>query len=83
MSGAKILEGLREAVAGNFASVLIEGQHWYRADTVADMVAAERERCAKLVEAVMLERKPTGQRVALAIAAKAVRRGRLLTEVEV
>lgn len=31
-SGAKIIEGLKDAVAGNFSSVYIEGQHWVRAD---------------------------------------------------
>ena len=30
MSGSKILEGLKDAVAGNFASVTIEGQRWVR-----------------------------------------------------
>lgn len=30
--GAKIIEGLKDAVAGNFSSVYIEGQHWVRAD---------------------------------------------------
>lgn len=30
MSGKKILDGLKDAVAGNFAAVTIEGQHWVR-----------------------------------------------------
>lgn len=30
--GAKIIEGLKDAVVGNFSSVYIEGQHWVRAD---------------------------------------------------
>src|SRR5260221_535079 len=30
----KIIEGLREAVAGNFARVMIEGQTWMRADPI-------------------------------------------------
>lgn len=32
MSGAKIIEGLKAALAGNFSSVFIEGQHWVRLD---------------------------------------------------
>src|SRR5581483_3628517 len=32
MSGHKIIEGLRQAVAGNFARVTIEGQTWVRVD---------------------------------------------------
>lgn len=35
MSGSKILKGLHDAVAGNFASVTIEGQRWVRADAPA------------------------------------------------
>jgi hypothetical protein len=31
-TGRKILEGLKDAVAGNFAAVTIEGQRWVRAD---------------------------------------------------
>lgn len=30
MSGAKILAGLRDAVAGNFVAAIVEGQHWVR-----------------------------------------------------
>jgi hypothetical protein len=30
MSGAKIIEGLKDAVAGNFASVTIDGETWVR-----------------------------------------------------
>lgn len=30
--GSKIIEGLRDAVAGNFTSVTIEGQQWARQD---------------------------------------------------
>lgn len=30
MSGAKIIEGLKDAVAGNFSRVTIEGQVWVR-----------------------------------------------------
>lgn len=29
-AAAKIIEGLKDAIAGNFASVTIEGQHWVR-----------------------------------------------------
>lgn len=32
-TGRKIIDGLKEAVAGNFSAVLIEGQRWVRADT--------------------------------------------------
>lgn len=35
MSGAKIIEGLKEAVAGDMTRVTIEGQTWLRADTLA------------------------------------------------
>ena len=31
-TGRKIIDGLKDAVAGNFASVTIEGQRWVRAD---------------------------------------------------
>jgi|HubBroStandDraft_5_1064220.scaffolds.fasta_scaffold192517_3 hypothetical protein len=30
MSGAKIIEGLKQAIAGDFARVTIEGQTWVR-----------------------------------------------------
>ena len=36
MSGAKIIEGLKEAVAGNFGRVTIEGQAWVREDAAKD-----------------------------------------------
>lgn len=32
-AGRRIIDGLKDAVAGNFASVTIEGQRWVRADT--------------------------------------------------
>jgi hypothetical protein len=34
MSGAKIIGGLEDAVIGNFAGVILEGQRWVRADTI-------------------------------------------------
>ena len=36
-TGSKILDGLRDAMAGNFAKVTIEGQTWVRADRVAEL----------------------------------------------
>lgn len=46
MAGAKIIEGLRDAVAGNFASVTIDGQTWVRRDSLIaaapDLLAALR-----------------------------------------
>lgn len=32
MSGQKIIDGLRDAIAGNFSAVTIEGQRWVRVD---------------------------------------------------
>jgi hypothetical protein len=51
---------------------------------IARGVARERERCAKLVEQLMetYEMDKPERRLALAIAARAIRRGRLLTEAE-
>jgi len=31
-AAAKIMDGLKDAIAGNFAAVTIEGQRWVRAD---------------------------------------------------
>ena len=50
MSGEKILEGLRDAVKGNIARVTIDGVVWTRSDLLANMIAQERERCAKVAE---------------------------------
>jgi hypothetical protein len=50
MNGKKIIDGLRDAVAGNFASVLIEGQKWVRDD---DPDAFERGRVAGKHEAAL------------------------------
>jgi hypothetical protein len=44
MSGAKIIEGLKDAVAGNFSRVTIEGQVWQRIVTVSDAKAAAERR---------------------------------------
>lgn len=45
-------------------------------------IEAERERLAKMIEGFALEREAMGERVSLAIAARAVRRGRMLTPQE-
>lgn len=42
-------------------------------------IEAERERLAKMVEEYLWTRKPGGERVVLAVVAKAIRRGRMLT----
>ncbi len=34
MSGAKIIEGLEQAVAGNFSRAIVEGQNWERVDGI-------------------------------------------------
>jgi hypothetical protein len=47
MSGAKIIEGLKDAVAGNFSAVTIEGQRWVRVDGYPSKAA--------MIEAVALE----------------------------
>lgn len=47
MSGQKIIDGLKQAVAGDFARVTIEGQTWVRAD--ADRDRALIEECARCV----------------------------------
>jgi len=55
MSGRKIIEGLQEAVAGNFSRVTIEGQTWVRlesdvapaARTPADLTIAELDQIAR------------------------------------
>lgn len=46
-ANARIYKLETEARSG---TAMIEGQRWYRADTVAGMVAAERERCAAICE---------------------------------
>lgn len=40
MSGAKIIAGLKEAIAGDLARVTIDGQTWVRAD---DLLADQQE----------------------------------------
>lgn len=42
MSGHKIIEGLKEAVAGNFSRVTIEGQTWVRQDNPPEHAALQR-----------------------------------------
>lgn len=42
-TGSKIIDGLRDAVAGNFASVTIEGQRWVRADAPCTREPTDRE----------------------------------------
>lgn len=40
MAGRKIIDGLKEALGGNFTRVTIEGQHWVREDALrADLQA--------------------------------------------
>ena len=34
MSGQKIIDGLKDAIEGDFTSVIIEGQKWVRADAL-------------------------------------------------
>jgi hypothetical protein len=43
MSGAKIIEGLRDAVAGNFTTVTIEGQRWVRDSGWQSMESAPKD----------------------------------------
>lgn len=40
MSGQKIIDGLKDALAGNFARVTIEGQTWVRIEHWQDTVKA-------------------------------------------
>jgi hypothetical protein len=42
MNGQKIIDGLRDAIAGNFARVTIEGQTWVREDDGTLCTAAEK-----------------------------------------
>ena len=42
-TGSKLIDGLRDAVAGNFSQVTIEGQTWVRADHVAELECAVAE----------------------------------------
>jgi len=44
VSGAKIIEGLKDAAAGNFSRVTIEGQVWQRIVTASDAEAAAERR---------------------------------------
>lgn len=54
MSGAKIIEGLEDAIAGDFASVTIDGKRWICTDRypglAAYMVKLEEERDALLAQ---------------------------------
>jgi hypothetical protein len=34
MSGAKIIQGLQDAITGNFSRALVEGQHWELVDGI-------------------------------------------------
>lgn len=42
-AGAKIIEGLKDAVAGNFSAVTIEGQRWIRAPEWQPIRAAPKK----------------------------------------
>lgn len=46
-TGSKIIDGLKDAVAGNFTRVHVEGFEWVRADHVASLTA-ENERLRSL-----------------------------------
>ena len=50
--------------------------------TLTELMRAERDRLAKMIEAYAMERAPGGERMVLAIAARSVRRGRRLTFAE-
>lgn len=51
-------------------------------DQIQQAREVERERCAQLVDEMIPRRKPGAERVVLAIAANAIRRGRHLTATE-
>lgn len=42
-AGAKIIEGLKDAVAGNFSAVTIEGQRWVRAPEWLPIATAPKD----------------------------------------
>lgn len=42
-AGSKILDGLRDALSGNFAAITIEGQHWVRAPEWQPIETAPRD----------------------------------------
>lgn len=60
MSGQKIIDGLNDAIAGNFSRVVIQGQTWVRRDgddkeaaaeaSASDPSEADRERARRLTE---------------------------------
>ncbi|MBR0653436.1 hypothetical protein GXW78_27585 [Roseomonas terrae] len=70
------------AAGAEICRVVIEALPLPSASALAAMIEAERARLARLVEAMVAERKQTGERVVLAIAARNVRRGRFLTDAE-
>lgn len=48
MSGHKIIDGLKDAVAGNFDRVTIEGHVWVRRDAEVERLRAALEECEQL-----------------------------------
>lgn len=50
VSGSKIIDGLKDAIAGNFARVTIGGQVWVRRDAELERIARWHIRMAKLAE---------------------------------
>jgi len=69
MSGAKIIAGLKDAIAGNLSRVTIEGQTWVREDGVSDEQSAFHQaqaRCSQLtVECTRLRVEKAGLVAAL------------------
>lgn len=84
--GDRIRYGLGNEVAGRKDTEGMMMEHiQITAQAVAEAIAVERKRCAVLVEAMMDEKPWKDQlwsRTALAIAGRAIRRGRHLTEEE-
>lgn len=50
MSGQKIIDGLREAIAGKLDRVLINGEVWVKLET--DHVVVHKDRLSRLTNAV-------------------------------
>ena len=46
-AGQRILDGLKDAIAGNFAAVMINGQRWVRSDVQTELVQALLEIAAR------------------------------------
>lgn len=63
-AGSKIIEGLKEAVRGDFARVTIEGQTWVRADRAAPPVGLTEEVIQSLINSTIDPLKRLGERLA-------------------